>query len=139
MGKLQNHPTHQNSKKINKQPIKGNRKPMKVTYISSPMMVKACNPSEFRALVQELTGKDSDICCQEKIGATATTEEEGKEFDYFDVSKCAEVENVKFTVEELRRIMDFKHNIRNMPDVSKIVKIVREGFDMLKMSEDEKH
>ncbi|KAK6915382.1 VQ protein [Dillenia turbinata] len=94
MGKLQNRPTPQNSKTINKQPIKGRKKPMKVTYISSPMMVRACNPSEFRALVQELTGKDSYICCQEEIGATTTTAEEGKDFDCFDVSKYAEAESV---------------------------------------------
>ncbi|XVE52307.1 hypothetical protein DITRI_Ditri02bG0112500 [Diplodiscus trichospermus] len=35
------------------------RKDMKVVYISSPMKVKTC-ASQFRALVQELTGKDSD-------------------------------------------------------------------------------
>lgn len=32
---------------------------IKVVYISSPMKVKTC-ASNFRALVQELTGKDSD-------------------------------------------------------------------------------
>lgn len=36
------------------------KKDIKVVYISSPMKVKAC-ASEFRALVQELTGKDSDV------------------------------------------------------------------------------
>ncbi|KAF5742461.1 hypothetical protein HS088_TW09G00509 [Tripterygium wilfordii] len=36
------------------------KKALKVVYISSPMKVKTC-ASKFRALVQELTGKDSDI------------------------------------------------------------------------------
>ncbi|KAF5733644.1 hypothetical protein HS088_TW16G00084 [Tripterygium wilfordii] len=36
-----------------------NKKALKVVYISSPMKVKTC-ASKFRALVQELTGKDSD-------------------------------------------------------------------------------
>ncbi|XP_022764371.1 sigma factor binding protein 1, chloroplastic-like [Durio zibethinus] len=35
------------------------KKDIKVVYISSPMKVKTC-ASRFRALVQELTGKDSD-------------------------------------------------------------------------------
>ncbi|KAJ8773980.1 hypothetical protein K2173_009411 [Erythroxylum novogranatense] len=38
---------------------KGGEKGIKVVYISSPMKVKA-SASEFRALVQQLTGKDSD-------------------------------------------------------------------------------
>ncbi|MBA0699683.1 hypothetical protein Goshw_000177 [Gossypium schwendimanii] len=35
--------------------------PVKVKYISSPMMVKASNAEEFRAIVQELTGQHSDM------------------------------------------------------------------------------
>ncbi|KAI3844755.1 hypothetical protein MKW92_029921 [Papaver armeniacum] len=35
-------------------------KPVRVVYISNPMKVKA-SVSEFRSLVQELTGRDSDI------------------------------------------------------------------------------
>ncbi|CAN1765898.1 hypothetical protein LINPERHAP1_LOCUS9775 [Linum perenne] len=34
---------------------------MKITYISSPTLVRATNASEFRALVQELTGKNSRV------------------------------------------------------------------------------
>ncbi|KAF9660955.1 hypothetical protein SADUNF_Sadunf19G0017600 [Salix dunnii] len=37
------------------------RKPVKIKYISSPTMVKATNATEFRAIVQELTGKDSKV------------------------------------------------------------------------------
>ncbi|KAE8711947.1 Sigma factor binding protein 2 [Hibiscus syriacus] len=46
--------TKKNSKRSN------SKKDLKVVYISSPMKVKTC-ASQFRALVQELTGKDSDI------------------------------------------------------------------------------
>ncbi|KAM3200778.1 hypothetical protein T459_29812 [Capsicum annuum] len=33
------------------------KEPMKVKYISSPVLVNVKNPSEFRAIVQQLTGK----------------------------------------------------------------------------------
>ncbi|XP_031103927.1 uncharacterized protein LOC116007408 [Ipomoea triloba] len=36
------------------------RKQLKVVYISNPMKVET-SPSEFRALVQELTGQDADV------------------------------------------------------------------------------
>ncbi|XP_057457634.1 uncharacterized protein LOC130748430 [Lotus japonicus] len=39
---------------------KKNKKEIKVTYISSPMKVKT-SASNFRALVQELTGQDSNV------------------------------------------------------------------------------
>ena len=47
-----------------KQGSKANKKqekPMRVVYITDPMKFKASTASEFRALVQELTGKDSDV------------------------------------------------------------------------------
>jgi|UPI000193D4C6 hypothetical protein len=44
-----------------KKPTKHKKEPVKITYISSPTMVKATNASEFRAIVQELTGKDSKV------------------------------------------------------------------------------
>lgn len=37
-----------------------NKRPLKVVYISNPKRVKA-TPSEFRALVQELTGKNAVV------------------------------------------------------------------------------
>ncbi|XP_010276684.1 PREDICTED: sigma factor binding protein 1, chloroplastic-like [Nelumbo nucifera] len=46
-------------KKAAKQ-AKSKKKPIKVVYISNPMKVKT-SASEFRALVQELTGRDSDL------------------------------------------------------------------------------
>ncbi|KAG5224030.1 sigma factor binding protein [Salix suchowensis] len=35
--------------------------PVKIKYISSPTMVKATSATEFMAIVQELTGKDSKV------------------------------------------------------------------------------
>lgn len=46
------------SKKNSKRSDK--KKDFKVVYISTPMKVETC-ASQFRALVQELTGKDSDV------------------------------------------------------------------------------
>jgi hypothetical protein len=43
-----------------KRQSKKNKKEVKVTYISSPMKVKT-SASNFRALVQELTGQDSNV------------------------------------------------------------------------------
>ncbi|KAI5410916.1 hypothetical protein KIW84_056166, partial [Lathyrus oleraceus] len=43
-----------------KRQSKKNTKEVKVTYISSPMKVKT-SASNFRALVQELTGQDSNV------------------------------------------------------------------------------
>lgn len=47
-----------NPKQANK--VKIYRRPLKVVYISNPMMVKA-SAEEFRSVVQELTGQDSDV------------------------------------------------------------------------------
>ncbi|KAK0599772.1 hypothetical protein LWI29_008465 [Acer saccharum] len=59
MGKLKHHfdPSKNHQSSMNE--VKKN--PIKVTYISSPMMVKANNASEFRTIVQQLTGKNSHI------------------------------------------------------------------------------
>lgn len=46
-------------KRANQTGNKAKKKPVKVVYISNPMKVKA-NTSDFRALVQELTGRDAD-------------------------------------------------------------------------------
>ncbi|XAR53567.1 hypothetical protein NMG60_11022177 [Bertholletia excelsa] len=42
------------TKKLRKNPL------IKVKYISSPVKVQANNPTEFSAIVQELTGQNSD-------------------------------------------------------------------------------
>ncbi|KAK3200710.1 hypothetical protein Dsin_024125 [Dipteronia sinensis] len=65
MGKLNHHfddVHYQNPSKNHQTSInKVKKTPIKVTYISSPMMVKASNASEFRAIVQQLTGKNSHV------------------------------------------------------------------------------
>ncbi|XP_019186447.1 PREDICTED: sigma factor binding protein 1, chloroplastic [Ipomoea nil] len=57
-------PPPQKKKKALKQPKAAAnaaaRKQLKVVYISNPMKVET-SPSEFRALVQELTGQDADV------------------------------------------------------------------------------
>ncbi|XVF42253.1 hypothetical protein PTKIN_Ptkin01aG0346000 [Pterospermum kingtungense] len=58
MGKLRNH-QHCDHKSQN--PTKVKKNPIKIKYISSPTMVVASNAAEFRAIVQELTGQNSDI------------------------------------------------------------------------------
>ncbi|CAN0892845.1 hypothetical protein LINGRAHAP2_LOCUS17803 [Linum grandiflorum] len=50
-----------NKKQKQRMKKKKKKEPMKITYISSPTLVKAASASEFRALVQELTGKDSRV------------------------------------------------------------------------------
>ncbi|KAL2345813.1 hypothetical protein Fmac_007098 [Flemingia macrophylla] len=45
---------HRNNKMMAK------KRSVKITYISSPMLVRACDASEFRSVVQQLTGKDSN-------------------------------------------------------------------------------
>ncbi|KAI8556231.1 hypothetical protein RHMOL_Rhmol05G0236300 [Rhododendron molle] len=54
-------PPHYHHHLKSKKPKKEKKKPIKVTYISSPVMVQAENAFEFRAIVQELTGKNSDL------------------------------------------------------------------------------
>ncbi|KAL3520938.1 hypothetical protein ACH5RR_019087 [Cinchona calisaya] len=44
---------------IGNQMKKPSKEPLKVKYISSPVMVNAKSAAEFKAIVQELTGKDS--------------------------------------------------------------------------------
>lgn len=49
-----------NQKKGNKQPKIKKQQPLKVVYITNPIKFKT-SASEFRSLVQELTGQDSDL------------------------------------------------------------------------------
>ncbi|XP_073285116.1 uncharacterized protein [Primulina huaijiensis] len=49
-----------NPKKGNKQPKIRKKQPLKVVYITNPIKFKT-SASEFRSLVQELTGQDSDL------------------------------------------------------------------------------
>ncbi|KAF3452324.1 hypothetical protein FNV43_RR02757 [Rhamnella rubrinervis] len=52
---------HYNEHLMGKKPREAKKKPIKIKYISSPMMVHANSASEFRAIVQELTGQNSNI------------------------------------------------------------------------------
>ena len=51
---MENLPTHLKHEKKSQKSTK--KKPVKVVYISNPMKIKA-TPSEFRAVVQQLTGQ----------------------------------------------------------------------------------
>lgn len=63
-----------------KKPCQASKEPLKVKYISSPVMVNAKSAAEFKAIVQELTGKDSNDDSHhhrspEYAGSRATTNE----------------------------------------------------------------
>ncbi|KAI5659976.1 hypothetical protein M9H77_28769 [Catharanthus roseus] len=51
-------PNFQRNKKLPSE-ITTSKEPMKVKYISSPVMVNAKDAREFKSIVQQLTGKDS--------------------------------------------------------------------------------
>ncbi|KAB1200826.1 hypothetical protein CJ030_MR0G006185 [Morella rubra] len=53
-----NHYLHHRDQTQN--PTKAKQEPVKIKYISSPTFVRASNPIEFRAIVQELTGQNSE-------------------------------------------------------------------------------
>ncbi|KAJ4845532.1 hypothetical protein Tsubulata_015618 [Turnera subulata] len=69
------YPHHQRLK--SQKTTRHKKKPLKITYISSPRMVKVCNAMEFRAIVQELTGKNSKIMdpCADDTYLTSNIEE----------------------------------------------------------------
>ncbi|KAK7397332.1 hypothetical protein VNO78_18500 [Psophocarpus tetragonolobus] len=63
MGKLQYDPncyTQKDSINILKTIHNTTKKTVKITYISSPVLVRTCHVSEFRSVVQQLTGKHSN-------------------------------------------------------------------------------
>lgn len=63
MGKLRSDPKHHQyphyHSKTQKMTNKTLKKPVKITYISSPLFVRACDACDFSSVVQQLTGKDS--------------------------------------------------------------------------------
>ncbi|XP_002521951.2 uncharacterized protein LOC8268194 [Ricinus communis] len=61
MGKLSKQYFQQGQLPKSQKHTKNKKKPVKITYISNPTLVRATNASEFRAIVQELTGKDSKV------------------------------------------------------------------------------
>ncbi|CAN0830746.1 hypothetical protein LINGRAPRIM_LOCUS3357 [Linum grandiflorum] len=85
-------PTTKQSRNSKTKKTKKEERPLKITYISSPTLVKATTASEFRALVQELTGKNSrlgeeDYCEDHRLfpNSSTTTEkaeiEQGRDVD----------------------------------------------------------
>lgn len=69
-------------KKATKHPLKPKKKvPVKVVYISNPMKVKT-SASQFRALVQQLTGRDADTtlvhtyCATDRVGGRGRDHQE---------------------------------------------------------------
>lgn len=61
MGKLRYDPKHHHHyPHYHSKTQKVIKKPIKITYISSPLFVRACDASDFRSVVQQLTGKDSN-------------------------------------------------------------------------------
>lgn len=57
-----------NSKRGNKHLKTKNKQPLKVVYITNPIKFTA-TASEFRALVQELTGQDADVSDSSRFAA----------------------------------------------------------------------
>jgi len=63
MGKLLGS-DHKHHQKVMHKTVK---KTVKVTYISNPILLRACHASEFRSLVQQLTGKNSNDFIHQSI------------------------------------------------------------------------
>ncbi|PIN01593.1 hypothetical protein CDL12_25894 [Handroanthus impetiginosus] len=103
-----NHQSIPRSTKENKNDHKGKRKnddPLKVVYISSPMKVKT-SASNFRSLVQQLTGKNSDIT-RHNIEANANGATDFHEIGYHDDEVLlAKEDNTPTTSESLSGHVD---------------------------------
>ncbi|OMO96237.1 VQ motif-containing protein [Corchorus olitorius] len=98
MGKPRNiHHHHYDDDLKSKNPIKVKKNPIKVTYIASPTMVKVSNADEFRAIVQELTGRNSDTREQHSNDVHTTTipkEDANQVHDFhFQVDSSAKVDD----------------------------------------------
>ncbi|KAL4341674.1 hypothetical protein GQ457_08G005340 [Hibiscus cannabinus] len=72
-----------------KRTTKPKKNPIKIKYISSPMMVKASNEAEFRAIVQQLTGQNSDIGDREPCTIT----EEANQAGNFQADSFAKIDD----------------------------------------------
>lgn len=81
---------------------------MKVTYISNPMMVKASNASEFRAIVQELTGQHSDFpSWDDSANVTASGEANKVPTQGIPYTVRIDAENVKDELSDAFSSFDF--------------------------------
>ncbi|CAJ2631462.1 unnamed protein product [Trifolium pratense] len=84
MGKYMSNDSKHHQKAMHKT----QKKEIKVTYISNPILSRACHASEFRSLVQQLTGKNSDDFVHQStstdpltIATTATEEAKATSYD----------------------------------------------------------
>ncbi|XP_031270572.1 sigma factor binding protein 2, chloroplastic-like [Pistacia vera] len=84
MGKFKDHSKRKTAE------TKAKKNPIKVTYISSPMKVKASSASEFRAIVQELTGKNSDVVKDLSDDSYATVDQPHEEANNYQVINLQE-------------------------------------------------
>ncbi|KAL9320394.1 hypothetical protein ACSQ67_012233 [Phaseolus vulgaris] len=85
---------------------KTQKKTVKITYISSPVLVRACDASEFRSVVQQLTGKDSNkvgrgstLMHHERVmqsGDVCGSEEDGREFHHYNNNRSLITGSVEF-------------------------------------------
>lgn len=88
-----------------KKPIEAKKKPIKIKYISSPMMVQANSALEFREIVQELTGQNSDPSISSIPNSQATTPSpsmtisEAEEATIWDIGSHDEAPQTQYTTE----------------------------------------
>ncbi|QCD77617.1 hypothetical protein DEO72_LG1g1243 [Vigna unguiculata] len=112
MGKLRYDPNcYQQSKECSssiKMMHKTPKKTVKITYISSPVLVRACDASEFRSLVQQLTGKDSDnvghgstMMLGERVMQSVRGSEDGGEFHIYNSNRSMEFDEDYYFWKEL--------------------------------------
>ncbi|KAK9292635.1 hypothetical protein L1049_020610 [Liquidambar formosana] len=87
---------HQNTHHLkSRKATKVEQKPTKITYISNPITVKACSPFEFRTVVQELTGKNSDVRSPGDTGLATITDEASWVLDHETPQEKLVNENVE--------------------------------------------
>ncbi|WVY93071.1 hypothetical protein V8G54_032159 [Vigna mungo] len=100
MGKLRYDPNcYQQSKECSssssiKMMHKTPKKTVKITYISSPVLVRACDASEFRSVVQQLTGKESNnvghgstLMHGERVMQGVRGSEDGGQFHHYNTNR----------------------------------------------------
>lgn len=77
------------------------KKPINIKYIASPMMVKASNASEFRAIVQQHTGQNAQL-------KTTTSRRPGSTIhkSYFSTSKEELVDETPNTKQLLVNVVE---------------------------------
>ncbi|KAK7337927.1 hypothetical protein VNO77_18519 [Canavalia gladiata] len=84
------------------------KKRVKITYISSPLFVRACHVSEFRSVVQQLTGKDSNNLLNFKNQSDPHKEGSSLRHNEDHSSTCRVMQG-----EDLRAIQDSNNRLMN--------------------------